>query len=208
MTPKDPGSFTLNGDYYDGKEITEPYLQELPEGHIIRTFVAEHRNILDFLRELEKVREDIWQLTSPLDHPHLFLKLIHLADQLVATEKHHIREEEILFPELAKRGIQKYHFVLKSEHLFLRQYKKDFLDHVTDLSAMDFKSYKLQMNFMAIGIVGLLRGHILRENRDVFPMALEVVQDDEIWQTMRQASEKIGFYQLTSYEEFSARETA
>ncbi len=172
---------------------TDHYLCELPAGHIIHTFYSEHRIILSYLLELDDVREKIWQLDTPIDHPELIVKLIDLAEQLISMEKHHIREEEVLFPELEKRHIRKFHYVLKSEHLFLREYKVNFLNHVRELSAMDFRSYKLQMNFMANGIIGLLRGHIEKENTDVFPLALRIIEEPEVWTSMEKDCRDIGF---------------
>lgn len=38
-------------------------------------------------------------------HREEFKKLLHIAEHLVEAESHHKREEEVLFPEVEKRGV-------------------------------------------------------------------------------------------------------
>ncbi len=174
-------------------DICSNYLNQLPDEHIIHIFYSEHEIILQYLSDLNQVRQKIDRLNTPLDHPELFVQLITLAEQLLEVDKHHLREETILFPELKKRNINQYHHVLQSEHFFLKDYKKSFLAFVKNLEASDFISYKTQMNYMANGIIGLLREHIYKENQFVFPMALEVIKTKGEWKALKEKSDIIGY---------------
>jgi hemerythrin-like domain-containing protein len=62
------------------------------------------------------------------------------------------------------------------------------------MEAMDFKSYKLQMNYMANGIIGILREHIYLENQSVFPNALNVIKDESTWSELKDEFDEIGYY--------------
>ncbi|MBC8214714.1 MAG: hemerythrin domain-containing protein [Candidatus Marinimicrobia bacterium] len=174
-------------------DICKEYINLLPKEHLIHRFYSEHEIILKYLSDLNEVRKNIDKLDTPLDHPELFVQLIKLAEQLLEVEKHHLREETILFPELQKRNINQYHFVLKSEHSFLKDYKENFLEFVKNLEATDFISYKTQMNYMSNGIIGLLREHIYKENKFVFPMALEVIKDENDWKLLKEKSDTVGY---------------
>jgi DUF438 domain-containing protein len=168
--------------------------KSLPEGHVIRVLYNEHRIILGYLNELDDIRQKIFELDTPIDHPELFVKMIHILEHLNQVDKHHQREEQILFPVLETTTASVHLQVLASEHHFLKNYKQKFLDHVRDLAGMDFKSYKLQMNYMANGIIGILREHIFLENNSVFPQALKAITDPEKWDNIRQEFDKIGYY--------------
>ncbi len=115
-------------------------------------------------------------------------------EHLNQVDQHHLREETILFPALQSTSASSHLQVLVSEHHFLKSYKQKFLDHVRDLAGMDFKSYKLQMNYMANGVIGILREHIFLENNSLFPQALKVITDPEKWEEIRREFDKIGYY--------------
>jgi len=172
----------------------EEKLKHLPADHAIRMFYYEHQIILDFLDNLTETREKIIQLETPLNHPEYIVKVIQIAKQLLDIDMHHVREETILFPELKIRKQDKMLPVLVSEHQFLKEYKLNFYNHVKDLAAMDFNSYKIQLNFMANGIVGILREHIYRENNFLLPMALDVIQEESVWQEIKQKCDEVGYY--------------
>ncbi len=169
-------------------------INDLPEDHLIKILFEEHRAILTYLNGMDRLRQDIYSLDSPMDHPELFVKLISISEQLMAVAKHHQREDEVLFPALFNADAGNHLKVLSSEHLFLTEYKLKFFNHIKDLSAMDFKSYKLQMNFMANGIIGILREHIYLEDTTVFPTALKVITDETQWREMNRKFRTIGSY--------------
>ena len=174
--------------------LTNSSIYDLPEDHLVRILNNEHQTILAHLDGIDHQRQDIYSLNSPVDHPELFVKLISLTERLMTVSKHHDREEKVLFPELLKADARNHLEVLTSEHHFLTEYKLKFFNHINDLSAMDFKSYKLQMNFMANGIIGILREHIYLENTAVFPIAVKVITDDNRWLEMNQRFKEIGSF--------------
>ena len=172
---------------------TVSYISELDRGHVIRILVNEHRILYDHLHGMDEIKKQIFNLESPLDHPELFVKLIHLADHLNHVDKHHAREE-LLYSILKKLDGSSHIEVLKSEHEFLTDYKRKFSLHIQHMEAMDFKSYKLQMNYMANGIIGILREHIYLENQSVFPNALNVIKDESTWSELKDEFDEIGYY--------------
>lgn len=169
------------------------YIDDLEKGHVIRILVNEHRIILDHLTGLDEIRQKIFALDSPIDHPEYFVKLIHLTEHLLHVNKHHQREE-VLFDLLSQSSAENHIKVLTSEHDFLAGYKQKFSHHIHHLEDMDFKSYKLQMNYMSNGIIGILREHIYLENLTVFPNALKALSSAETWADLRIQFDEIGYY--------------
>jgi len=169
-------------------------ISDLHHDHLIRILFDEHQRILTYLDVIDTLRKEIFSFESPVDHPEEFIKLISVTERLMMVAKHHEREEKILFPELIKADAGNHLEVLASEHHFLSEYKQKFFTHINDLSAMDFKSYKLQLNFMANGIIGILREHIYLENTAVFPIAINVLTDEKQWTEMNQRFHEIGTF--------------
>jgi len=180
----------------ESEDITANYLKLLPVDHILRTLFLEHQVIISLITHLDELRDLIWEMDSPIDHSDVFERLLDVMEKLTLSNIHHVREEQILFPELTRRDIHKFHHVLTAEHVFIRGYKTDFLSMVKSMGTTDFHTYKLQLNFQANGIIGLLREHIYRENTVVYPLALESISDSDCWSQMQDESCKIG-YSLT-----------
>jgi uncharacterized protein len=173
--------------------VTDKYLKSLPAGHIIHTLYSEHKILMTLLDDIDKLRKKILKLNTPINNPEYFVKLINKTKILVEVDTHHKREEEVLFPELEKRGVYQYHPVLRSEHNFLIDYKYNFLKFIEDLGNIDFESYKTQMNFQANGIIGIMREHAFRENHFVYPVALDIIKEKEVWLEMETKSKEIGY---------------
>ncbi len=178
-------------------DIVEKYLCELPKGHVIHTFYKEHAEIFGYLDELEKIKVKISKMRSPVDEPELFEQLIVITKAMQKTETHYLREE-LLFEELEKLGVHQYHHILKSEHKFLRTYRDEFLTLIQDIEKVEFSSFKTQLNFMANGIIGILREHSYRENNIVFPMALSLIKENSEWKRLKKLADEIGYIKKVS----------
>jgi len=77
---------------------------ELSENHVLHLVLAEHEMVLCFVADLDEVNGKIQQLSFASSTNHEVRKLGHIAEHLVFSEQHHQREEEIIFPEIKKRG--------------------------------------------------------------------------------------------------------
>lgn len=175
-----------------GDELSQ-IKQKLKPGHVIHTMISEHDLILGFLNELEIVNQTIQKMKIFKGEKEEFEKLKHIAKHLIEAEKHHQREEEVLFPELEKRGIFGPPQVMRAEHHDLRKYKKELNNLVKNMVKMDFNEFKRKLERMTNFIVPALRDHIFKENNILYPMALEVIKEKLIWQKMKSDCDKIGY---------------
>ena len=175
------------------KDQVEKMKSQLPPGHVISTLISEHESILCFLDTLDIVNKAIQKMESHDPRREEFGKLAHIAEHLVAAELHHQREEEILFPELESRGIQGPPMMMRAEHTQLRQYKKRLKQFSEGAAQTDFSGFKQQLDEIVGFIVPTLREHIYKENNILYPTALEVIEDQSIWEKLKTECDKIGY---------------
>ncbi len=92
------------------------------------------------------------------------------------AEPHHRKEEDVLFPELEKRGIPKDDGpigVMLFEHETKREYVKNLQMAVK-------KGDKNQIKENSLAIIALLRDHINKENNILYPMAEQVLSKEDL----------------------------
>lgn len=165
----------------------------LPKGHIVATMVSEHEAILEFLDELDQINRSVQAMTDPGSQKKAIARVDHIATHLVETERHHQREEEVLFPELEKRGVHGPPAVMRAEHDQLRPRKHALKELCKGAEAMEFDEFKRQLADLAGFIVPTLREHIAKENNILYPTALQVIDDETVWQRLKAACDEIGY---------------
>ena len=165
----------------------------LKPGHVIHTLVCEHDMILGFLDKLEKTNQTIQEMNNFSRDSEEFDILKHIADHLIGAEPHHQREEEILFPELEKRGVFGPPQIMRMEHEQLRARKKTLKELSDTVEQLDFNSFKKQLDTTVRFIVPTLRDHIFKENNILYPTALKVITDEELWKKLKEACDEVGY---------------
>ncbi|MGB9598396.1 MAG: hemerythrin domain-containing protein [Minisyncoccales bacterium] len=85
---------------------------------------------------------------------------------------------------------------MRQEHEELREKKKE-LKELSGLLQEEIrktlKIFKEKFNEISEFILLVLREHIFKENNILYPMALEVIQEKEVWQKMKENCDKIGY---------------
>ncbi len=175
------------------EDQTHKLKEKLPRGHVIATLVSEHETILCFLDDLDFVNQSIQKMTGYKPERDEFRRLLHIAEQLIGAEPHHQREEEILFPELEKRGVYGPPMIMKGEHTELRRYKHKLLDLAKTVSHTDFADFARQLDDVVRFLVPMLREHIFKENNILYPTALEVIDNAEVWLRLKADCDRIGY---------------
>jgi len=167
-------------------------LAELDPGHVIHTMVGEHETMLGFLDDLAGLNRAIQHMDSHDDGAADLGRLRHLARQFLETEPHHRREEEVLFPELERRGIFAPCQIIRTEHEELRARKQELMHLAEGVGQMDFSEFKTRLDVAANMLVLTLRDHIINENGILYPTALELIQDERVWDRMKAECYSIG----------------
>lgn len=149
--------------------------------------------ILGFLDELEKVNRSVQKMKAYSREDNQLKKLEGIAHHLVEADPHHQREEKALFPELEKRGVVGPPEVMRMEHVELRAKKKELLKLAKAAAKTEFAAFKKKLDEIANFIVPTLRDHISKENEILYPMALQVIKEDETWKMMKMKCDRIGY---------------
>ncbi len=123
-------------------------------------------------------------------------ELLQIAEQLVESDRHYLREENVLFPYLEKHGITEPPAIMWMEHDRIRSLKKDLLNLIEGQDSPPGKEESRLFETMARSLTETLAGHFQKENGILFPSALEVLSDDE-WLAIRDQFDEIGYCSFT-----------
>lgn len=166
---------------------------KLSPGHVIHTMITEHDMILSFLDGLENINNAFQKKNNCDGGCEEVKQLQHIAEHLVGSEPHHKREEDVVFPEMEKKGISEPQKIMRMEHEELRARKKELKELAENVKAMNFNEFKIKLDVVAKYIVFTLRDHIFKENNILYPTALEVINEKESWERMKKECDKIGY---------------
>lgn len=156
--------------------------ESLPSGHILRTFIDQHRQLLMLLDQLESITVRLQ--TSTGDRGHVLVSMAAITSRVRNLEFHHDREEEVLFHELKARGIIGPTLVMAGEHSDIHR----LLDEVLELVEAMLEGgsdHRIQLVRAARETIVLMRNHMGKENNVVYPMALGILRDDLLWERMK-----------------------
>lgn len=180
------------GLFGDGAALMK---QTLPAGHPILTMVQEHDRILDILSELE-ILNDIFQQQDSIEVGELKLVAC-IAQQLLNAEPHHQREEQVLFPAVEAQGLFGPSQVMRAEHEVLWARKEALRSLATLGTNLELLELKARLQVTSQLLILSLRDHILKENNILYPVALQTIQDSEIWIQIKQSCDRIGYCPFT-----------
>lgn len=172
----------------------------LPKGHVLRTLVEEHANLLKLLDELEGLLEAIGDRTTWSDSIRERSRISGIVERLIAAEPHHTREERVLFVRMGERGVVGPPAVMAREHDLLRALEGR-LHELVKRTAGDFRVFKRELTSTAGSLAASLREHIFKENNVLYPYALRVIDDPATWARMKAECDAIGYCCATPTEE-------
>ena len=175
------------------KDNFDNLLNKLPKYHPLETLMLEHKEILGFLDGLEAINTKIqlYKHFKELKNSDLE-KLANIAHHLEAAEKHHTREEDVLFPAIEEKGISGPPAIMREEHTVFRQAKKE-LAELAESDKTDFNKFKDKLDQTAKYLVFNLREHIFKEDNILYPAAYDAITSKKQWEQIKDACDKIGY---------------
>ncbi|MFL0166253.1 DUF438 domain-containing protein [Candidatus Clostridium helianthi] len=182
------------------KDELDKIKTKIKSGHVVDTFINEHEKILGFLTELEEINSRIQKSDNYDSCAKEFDSLKTVIDNILDAEKHHLREEQVLFSEMEEREITGPTRIMRMEHDDLRAKKKFLKEIAENASKSEFKEVKEKVDDTSKYIVFNLRDHIFKENYILYPTAIEAIKDNEIWDDMRSRCDEIGYCSFTPKE--------
>ena len=108
-------------------------------------------------------------------------------------DAHQTREECIIFPQLAAHDYGD--MLLQdsfAEHNDLHKSRVELKILADSIRKMDFSQWKKRLDEVLGIFVPATRQHIYREENVLYPKALKIMQDPQIWDDMKAACDDIG----------------
>lgn len=172
------------------KEALEKEQAIAPEGHPIRILMEEHKIMLQFPEKLRKTIEK--SLTNQINKNQALTEIEHVIKHFKESEKHYQREENVLFPYLERKGVTQPPAIMWMEHDKIRAIKKTIYQLFEEQSSEDFKEFLKKLSDVNINLNDMLLSHFTKENKILFPTALNLIDEAE-WSEITEQFEEIGY---------------
>lgn len=170
-----------------------------PAGHPIHILMEEHALLLEFAGQLKSMADALWKESDFSSTSKKMDELKNVVQRFKDSESHYIREENVLFPFLEKHGVTQPPKMMWMEHDGIRMIKKDLYRLSDESASQDFKDFIQQLRETSITLAETLSNHFFKENNILFPMALQVIMDDE-WKDIRYQFNELGYCSFTPEE--------
>jgi len=165
---------------------------DIPIEHPINILMEEHKIMLQITEKLNTIANKIQQVSNISYVGDEIHHLEHIAEDLRDSEKHYLREENVLFPSLEKHGVTEPPAIMWTEHNQIREKKKQISKLIEDHDTMNFQDFKNQLAKIASVLNSFLPSHFFKENNILFPTALQVITNEE-WKEIRNEFDEIGY---------------
>ncbi|MGQ9664565.1 MAG: DUF438 domain-containing protein [bacterium] len=163
-----------------------------PPGHPIHILMEEHKILLSYAGEIKNTVEILKNKDAYPEAKEQLDFLEHIAQHFKDSEKHYLREENVLFPYLEKHGITQPPAIMWTEHNKIRELKKNFYNILERKKEHEFSNFVHQIDSAGIEISEMLGSHFYKENNILFPTALKVIIEAE-WEEIKKGFDEIGY---------------
>ena len=181
------------------KEQIEKQNPNLKPSQPISILMEEHKIMTKMAEDLMPYANKILKVTDICYVEEDIHQVEHLVSDFTDSEKHYLREENVLFPMLEKHGITEPPSIMWIEHNQIRDLKKKLQTLIQGFNPANFGSFKQELWDTAKQLGNLLSSHFYKENNILFPAALSVITEVE-WIDIRKEFDSIGYCCFTPPE--------
>jgi PAS domain S-box-containing protein len=174
------------------REQLEKQRLNVPMGHPISILMEEHKIMLQLAEKLMTIKNKVQSVKDVSYVGEEIHDIEHIARDFTDSEKHYLREENVIFPILEKHGITEPPAIMWMEHNQIREKKKQLSNLVGKFSTTGFAEFKKQLAETAEALNSILPNHFYKENNILFPTALQVFTEQE-WVDARREFDEIGY---------------
>ncbi|RLD14379.1 MAG: DUF438 domain-containing protein [Caldiserica bacterium] len=160
--------------------------------HPISILMEEHKIFIKHAQEIKSIIDRMGEKGNFEDAEREIKELKNYVEKLRNSEKHYVREENVLFPYLEKHGIVEPPKIMWMDHDMIREIKKKFYNLFDSYKEMEFNDFVTKLKEVSIYLIDMLSGHFFRENNILFPTALKVISKNE-WLEARKEFDEIGY---------------
>jgi DUF438 domain-containing protein len=181
------------------KEQLEKQMPNFKPSQPISILMEEHKIMLQLAEKLTSLANKVLKVNDMRYVAEEIHQVEHVAEDFTDSEKHYLREENVLFPIIEKHGITEPPAIMWMEHDQIREQKKKLRKLISDLNTSGYGTFKEQLWEAAKAISDTLSNHFYKENNILFPAAMSVVTEAE-WVEVRKEFDEIGYCCFTPPE--------
>ncbi|MHA1591208.1 MAG: DUF438 domain-containing protein [Candidatus Heimdallarchaeaceae archaeon] len=163
-----------------------------PEGHPVNILMQEHVILLKYANELRDLYKGIKGKSNYAEISKELEKITSIINHFKASTSHYIREENILFSYLEKHGVTQPPKVMWIDHDRIRDIEKNLYSLLEKREELEYADFIKNFHNYAHGLAEMLASHFSKENKVLFPTAMQVCSKDE-WIEMRKQFDDIGY---------------
>ena len=176
----------IHGEVLEG-HVDQSGSKDIPEGHPVDVFKQENLELkkvmektLDLLNSLEKVPEGNF---------HNFRNvLLACFNDLMDVDKHYKRKENLVFPSLEKNEITGPPKVMWGKHDEIREQLKGCIALLKE-PELKKKDLAESLDLIFYPVVKALNDMVQKEEEILFPMAMDLITEEEWWNIHQQTLE-------------------
>ncbi|MGQ9596769.1 MAG: DUF438 domain-containing protein [Thermoproteota archaeon] len=174
------------------REQLEKQRLNIPQEHPINVLMEEHNIMLKLAEKLNTVSNTILKAEDAEHVRSEGHQLEHLVSDFMDSEKHYLREENALFPFLEKHGVTEPPAIMWMEHNQIREMKKQLKRLAESFDMIEPSEFRKQLSEKSRSLSNILVNHFSKENNILFPMAIQVIDEDE-WIEIRRGFDEVGY---------------
>jgi len=165
----------------------------LPANHILHLVMVEHNLIRCFLADLNDVAEAIGCLNQLTDVSLEFRKLAHIVQHLNAMKEHIDREDDVIFPHLRKYGRISLCSAAQSDHISIEAEIDNLTGLIVSFGQFSLEQFKAALVSTTRRLWTIMQEHLAQEDVILYPIALGIIDDVEIWDEIKAICDDIGY---------------
>jgi len=169
---------------------------EAPVANPVNILTEEHKIMLQLVEMLGNISKNVQKTRSTDSMTEDLAHLKHIAEDFQDSEKHYLREENVLFPLLEKHGVKEPPAIMWTEHDSIREEKKRFVNLIENYDSTSLQEFKERLSESADVLKEILSSHFFKENNILFPTALRVFTAEE-WKEVKKEFDAIGYCRFT-----------
>jgi DUF438 domain-containing protein len=172
--------------------IRNPNLK-VPDGHPIKSFQDDHRNILTIMEKLIdeiKTAKKVGEYQDAITEVRM---IVLLSEKLMEAENHNVRQENTLFPVLEKHGLEQPPAIMWHDHTEMKELKKDLLKLARDVNPGNFTASLEKLLQMAVLLLEKFGSHTQKEENILYVTAMKVITEEE-WKDIKEECDNLGYF--------------
>ena len=175
------------------QEQSDNHKTWLAANHLLRMVMVEHDLIRCFLADLNDVVEAIQHLNYLTNVNSEFRKLAHIIEHLNAMKEHIEREEDVIFPCLRKRSWMSTYLAVQDEHVSIGTEIDNLVRLIVSFNKVGLEEFKVRLITATKCLSRITLEHLFKEDEILYPIALGIIDDDEVWERMKDVCDEIGY---------------